>query len=201
MVVYAALQRYHDKHTVASLYRNAYVLFCSERKTQAVLESHRMIRSIVVEHELQDDLTNAEVEGEGDDEAQAAKVGIKHDVLDDSVSKQTKSTIKLQSPFTAIFTESDPELSDIESSDSAVNEHYSWDFFRLSGIFICGRCGRQWFREIHRQRVDHVPCRSQQQNTLSEYVVRPASVSPQKRRSSMLLQNDCEGHAAFPHCH
>ena len=41
--------------------------------------------------------------------------------------------------------------------------------------------GSSWgkFRDSE---VDHVPCQSQQQNTLSEYVVRPASVSPQKHR-------------------
>ena len=174
MVIFAALQRCHDMHTAVSLYRNAYVLFCAERQTQAVLDSHQMIRRIVVDHELQDDTTDvdeedetdAEDEDDGDDETEQAEV-VRDDVLDDSVLKQTKSTIKSQSPFTAAFAESLPELSDDETSDSDVNEHYSRDCFRcikrhihlwpLWSAVVQGSLERFTDSDVE---VDYVPCRS-----------------------------------------
>ena len=89
------------------------------------------------------------------------------DVLEDSVLKQTKSTIKSQSPFTAIFAENIPELSDDESNDSDVNEYYSRDCFRcikrhihlwpLWSAVLQGNLERFTDSDVE---VDHVPCRS-----------------------------------------
>jgi len=64
MVIFAALQRCHDVRTAVLLYGHAYVLFCSERTTSSVVESHGILRRIIAHHELQDEVSDAECEGE-----------------------------------------------------------------------------------------------------------------------------------------
>ena len=161
MAIFAALQRCHDMGTAVSLYAHAYVLFCSENMTSAVVESHGMLRRIVAEHELQDDITEAECEGEEDQgEGEEAGVG-----LDDSVLKQTRSSIKSQSPFTAVFSGGLPQLSDFPGI--YVNEHYSPDCFKcikrhihlwpLWSSVVQGELDR--FTDRYAE-VEHVPCRS-----------------------------------------
>ena len=159
LVIFAALQRCHDLHTAKSLYRHAYIVFNSQRATNDVLNSCRVLNDIVVRHELGGD--TVEDDEDEDDEDQ-----IRQESADDVVRKQTNRNIKNQSPFTASFGSILPSLCQLPSTDAAANDYYSPGCFKAlqTHIHLWPLWSSVTQGELRRfasqSDVEIVPCRS-----------------------------------------